>query len=143
MFGVCYYQPDKESYKDQWDFTLSHWQPDFVYVIDTELRNSKPLSTATLIKNTEELLKIELPPIPLILIQPETGSNWQGDVPLPDFVHPKHAIYMFGPDNSNLVDILGDRIPKYKVFIPTSFDLTMWSFTAASIVFYDRLTKNG
>lgn len=59
---------------------------------------------------------------------------------LADFVHPKNAYYIFGPEDGTL----GKRITnvcKFKVFIPTRYCINLAG--AVYIILYDRLIKMG
>lgn len=61
-----------------------------------------------------------------------------GAVPLPEFKHPKCAVYILGPEDGSVCpDILGRT--KNKVWIPTKRCLNV--ATAGSIVMYDRSAK--
>lgn len=60
-------------------------------------------------------------------------------VPLPDFAHPKRAIYLLGAEDKGLSeDFLRNHCDRI-VSIPTPFSVNV--ATAGSIVMYDRLAK--
>jgi tRNA(Leu) C34 or U34 (ribose-2'-O)-methylase TrmL len=61
-----------------------------------------------------------------------------GATSLPRFVHPKQAVYLFGPEDGS---ICGDTLArcKYRVVIPSKFCLNL--ATASAVVMYDRLAK--
>ena len=60
--------------------------------------------------------------------------------PLPAFVHPERALYVFGPEDGNLPPGVLARCAR-KVAIPGAFCLNLAS--AVSIVLYDRAAKRG
>lgn len=63
-----------------------------------------------------------------------------GSVPLPEYRHPKRAIYIFGPEDGSLpADVLARC--RDRVTIPGTHCLNL--ATAVSIVLYDRVAKSG
>ena len=63
----------------------------------------------------------------------------EGAVPLPDFVHPENAFYIFGPEDGTVPAELveqGDHV----VYIPTRNSLNLAA--TANVVLYDRLAKS-
>ena len=62
-----------------------------------------------------------------------------GATPLPNFVHPKNAIYIFGPEDGtikqNIIDAADDV-----VYIPTKGCLNLAA--SVNILLYDRLVKS-
>ena len=62
----------------------------------------------------------------------------EGSESLVDFVHPKVAVYIFGPEDGSLPQEVLDKCAK-KVYIPTEYSLNLYS--AATAVFYDRAAK--
>lgn len=59
-------------------------------------------------------------------------------VALPDFVHPPHALYIFGPEDYNLTQETIDQ-SDHVVFIPTGDSLNLAA--AVNILLYDRAAK--
>ena len=55
-----------------------------------------------------------------------------------DFVHPKVAMYLFGPEDGALPENVLARCSK-KLYIPTAYSLNLYS--AATVVCYDRIAK--
>jgi tRNA(Leu) C34 or U34 (ribose-2'-O)-methylase TrmL len=62
----------------------------------------------------------------------------QGSESLVDFIHPKVAMYVFGPEDGSLPKEVLDKCSK-KVYIPAAYSLNLYS--AATAVFYDRMSK--
>lgn len=63
-----------------------------------------------------------------------------GTTPLPRLTHPRSAVYLLGPEDGSLPQTLMDRAPQ-TVHIPSARSLNV--ATAASIIMYDRIAKNG
>lgn len=61
-----------------------------------------------------------------------------GAVPLPDFVHPERAIYVFGPEDGSVPARIVDRA-QHVVSIPTLHCMNLAA--TVNVVLYDRLTK--
>jgi tRNA(Leu) C34 or U34 (ribose-2'-O)-methylase TrmL len=62
-----------------------------------------------------------------------------GATPLPDFVHPESAFYIFGPEDGTL----GERHVRPgmpRVYVPTSYCMNLAATT--NVVLYDRLAKS-
>lgn len=58
--------------------------------------------------------------------------------PLPAFVHPESAYYIFGPEDGTLPEDIVKRC-RHKVFVPTRYCM---NFAAtANVILYDRLSK--
>lgn len=64
----------------------------------------------------------------------------EGAIPLPDYPHPEHAIYIFGPEDGTIHQALIDRADAV-VYIPTVGSLNLAA--AVNVVLYDRLCKTG
>lgn len=58
--------------------------------------------------------------------------------PLPDFIHPQRAFYIFGAENQTLGKRITDKC-KHKVFIPTQYCMNLAA--TANVVLYDRMAK--
>lgn len=58
--------------------------------------------------------------------------------PLPDFVHPQNACYVFGPEDGNLSQSLIDRADAV-VYVPTVGSMNLSA--AVNVLLYDRLCK--
>jgi tRNA(Leu) C34 or U34 (ribose-2'-O)-methylase TrmL len=61
-----------------------------------------------------------------------------GAWPLPNFVHPQSAFYIFGPEDGTLGRVTLDRCP-FKVMVPTAFCMNLAA--TVNVVLYDRLAK--
>lgn len=59
-------------------------------------------------------------------------------VPLPDFVHPENAVYVFGPEDGELTRAILSECHHF-VTIPTDHCLNL--AMAVNIVLYDRIAK--
>ena len=63
----------------------------------------------------------------------------EGAIPLPDYQHPEHAYYIFGPEDGTIDQDLIDRADAV-VYIPTVGCLNLAA--AVNVVLYDRLCKS-
>jgi tRNA(Leu) C34 or U34 (ribose-2'-O)-methylase TrmL len=63
----------------------------------------------------------------------------EGAIALPAFVHPDHALYLFGPEDGSLDQMLIDRADSV-VFIPTTGCMNLAA--TVNVVLYDRLAKS-
>lgn len=62
----------------------------------------------------------------------------EGAIPLPRYVHPERAFYIFGAEDATLGKRILDRC-RDKIVIPTSFCMNLAA--AVNVVLYDRLAK--
>lgn len=62
----------------------------------------------------------------------------EGAHPLPAFVHPERALYIFGPEKGSIPDDILAKC-KYKVFIPTLDCMNLAA--TVNVVLYDRMAK--
>ncbi|MCE9679548.1 RNA methyltransferase [Shewanella sp. AS1] len=62
----------------------------------------------------------------------------EGAIPLPEFRHPKKAIYLFGPEDGTLDQGLVDRADSV-VYVPTVGCMNLAS--SVNVLLYDRLAK--
>jgi hypothetical protein len=136
MLGIAIVGPINAMDSNQWDYAISHWIPDHVYVVGDI---SIPFRGA-----------IRLPCLgylsagTTVLLAPQNGARFQGDESLADFSHPTDATYIFGSNHRHLTDAeMGGLSPTHKVFIPTESHHEMHSFVAAAITLYDRSVKSG
>lgn len=141
--NVCLPLPRENHLQKQWDFVLSNFPPDALFVIgddeDAPSTNVFSAQDATYIPSAEEL-----PQAPLVVLAPEHGRYFVGEESLKDFPHPDHATYLFGADHIPLSsDHLGDREPDHLVFIPTASTDDMFSHVAYAVVAWDRSLKRG
>lgn len=63
-----------------------------------------------------------------------------GAVPLPTFVHPERAVYLFGPEDGTLGKKHTDRA-QHVVYVPTRDCMNLAA--TVNVVLYDRLVKMG
>jgi len=63
----------------------------------------------------------------------------EGAIPLPNFEHPEHALYIFGPEDGTISQQVIDKADKV-VYIPTHGCLNLAA--TVNVVLYDRLAKN-
>jgi len=61
-----------------------------------------------------------------------------GARPLPDFIHPHAAFYIFGPEDGTLGRPILDRC-RYRVMVPTRFCMNLAA--TVNVVLYDRMAK--
>ncbi|QIL86440.1 RNA methyltransferase [Vibrio sp. HDW18] len=62
-----------------------------------------------------------------------------GATALPEFVHPTHAMYLFGPEDGSLPQDLVDQA-QHVVYVPTYGCMNLAA--TVNVVLYDRLAKN-
>ncbi len=63
----------------------------------------------------------------------------EGAIPLPQFQHPKKAIYLFGPEDGTIDQALVDRADAV-VYVPTIGCMNLAS--SVNVLLYDRLAKS-
>lgn len=59
-------------------------------------------------------------------------------IPLPDFVHPERAFYVFGPEDGTLQKTILRRC-KYHVMVPTIGCMNLAA--SVNVILYDRMSK--
>lgn len=140
MIYVCFAYTENENWRQQWEYVLSHFKVDGIYVHGVDGRSTmigKVLSEAVPIASTSELPA----DASLVLLAPTNGLNVQGDQALDGFVHPTDAIYYVGSDSHHLeAEAFDDREPDHKVYVPTDSADQMYSFVALAVALYDRRT---
>ena len=62
----------------------------------------------------------------------------EGAIPLPNFTHPKNALYVFGPEDGTISQDIIDRADSV-VYVPTIGCLNLAA--SVNVLFYDRLCK--
>lgn len=131
MFGVCLAAEKNASRMQNWDYVLSHFVPDNIFVLgDCKLPHSKPFQDAVIIEDTDEI------PGLVTLLAPEKGRYVSGEIDLYSYRHPLSVTYVFGPDNGHV-----ERYHGVSVYIPTDSHDEMYSFVACAITLYDRRLK--
>jgi hypothetical protein len=140
MFSVCLVIEDREpEWYNQWGYVLSHWKPEFLYLIGEEINVAyKPFRQGILVQSAEEINHG-----PLVLLQPQVAKITLPNESLVPFVHPASCVYMFGADRQDFSSVfLGNRQPDNIVYIPTEGDMEMYSWVAGAVTMYDRLLKS-
>ena len=155
MVGVCFCYTRKLFFMNQWDYVLTSFPVDEIFVLHdgkvpenelkiTRYRPKKVVKCdagvckkATMIRTAEELPEDSA----LVVAAPKAGRNFQGTDCLHSFQHPKNAIYMFGLDNANLSEVeLGKRVPDRLVYIEAKTH-DLFAHVAAALILYDRIRK--
>ena len=75
------------------------------------------------------------------LVHPAEGQKYNPKS-LFDYIHPKEAIYAFGPDDT-IRSWINDFDQADYIYIPTPGATELYSFITAAMVLYDREVKNG
>ena len=81
----------------------------------------------------------ELPPgSPVVVVSSDVARVMPGSVPLYEFEHPRHAVYVFGADHEilDLPELMG----AHRIFVPSTGS-ELRSHVAGGIVLYDRLNR--
>ena len=63
----------------------------------------------------------------------------EGATPLPGFVHPEQAIYLFGPEDGSIPQALIDQAD-HVVYVPTATCMNLAA--TVNVLLYDRLAKS-
>ncbi|TKB58644.1 RNA methyltransferase [Ferrimonas aestuarii] len=63
----------------------------------------------------------------------------EGATPLPEFEHPEHAIYLFGPEDGSLDKHLVERA-EHVVYVPTKGCMNLAA--TVNVLLYDRMAKS-
>ncbi|PMH44520.1 23S rRNA methyltransferase [Vibrio sp. 10N.286.49.B3] len=63
----------------------------------------------------------------------------EGATPLPDFVHPEKALYVFGPEDGSISQDVADRAD-HVVYVPTIGCMNLAA--TVNVLLYDRLAKS-
>lgn len=136
--AVAFASMQAENFIQQWEFALSHFAADVLYCVGGEPPNSRLLGTAQQIVDASDVPT----DLAIVLLAPPNGANIQGELALPDFAHPEHAVYWFGSDSRHIESELFDqRAPDHRVYIPTDTIDQMYSATAYAVTAWDRRCK--
>jgi tRNA(Leu) C34 or U34 (ribose-2'-O)-methylase TrmL len=81
----------------------------------------------------ESLLDYKKNQVQIICIELAEGAQ-----PLPDFVHPDHALYIFGPEDGSIEQTIIDQADAV-VYIPTNTCMNLAA--TVNVVLYDRMAK--
>lgn len=63
----------------------------------------------------------------------------EGATPLPEFVHPAHALYIFGPEDGSIPQDVVDKAA-HVVYVPTIGCMNLAA--SVNVLLYDRLAKS-
>jgi tRNA(Leu) C34 or U34 (ribose-2'-O)-methylase TrmL len=63
----------------------------------------------------------------------------EGAIPLPEFEHPEHAMYVFGPEDGSIPQQLVD-LADHVVYVPTIGCMNLAA--SVNVLLYDRLAKS-
>lgn len=91
-------------------------------------------------------LRIPLRGVADLLTELPTGTRIvcvelvEGATPLPNFVHPEQALYVFGPEDGSIDQELVDRADAV-VYVPTIGCMNLAA--TVNVLLYDRLAKSG
>ncbi len=139
--AICLPLPGGGNGQNQWDYILSNFSVDVIYVIgDSEQAPGSNVFAKAIYISTAD----DLPASTLVVVTARNARYVQGDEDLASFSHPSDLIYMFGPDRENLSEVeLGRRVPDHKVYIETDTHDDMYSWQAYAVVMWDRRMKSG
>ncbi len=118
MIEVICADVESAAYKTQWDYVARCFD-----VQSAQVRAAGPPS----------------PGVPLVAVHAQDGHLFQGQIALPDFVHPEDAAYWFGEADA----INADPVADFYVYIPAVPTWEFYSHQAGAIVLYDRFVKRG
>lgn len=141
MLGVVLHTAFSESDLRQWEYVLSHFQPDVLYIVGPEVPEGFVYQSAMLIADSSDL-PAELS---LVLLAPLSGRIVAGETSLADFEHPTDVLYWFGPDLTEHMDpdVYLPRPADHTVYVPTDTNDQMFAHVACAVVMWDRRCKGG
>jgi tRNA(Leu) C34 or U34 (ribose-2'-O)-methylase TrmL len=82
------------------------------------------------VTNLKEIIPYDCIPVAVDLLEDAT--------PLPDYIHPRSAFYIFGPENGTLGQEVTDWCDD-KIYIPTTQCMNLAA--TVNVILYDRLAK--
>jgi tRNA(Leu) C34 or U34 (ribose-2'-O)-methylase TrmL len=104
--------------------------------LKTDTKNAQgkiPLIAVTDFKNTEGLLESIPADTKIICVDLVEGAT-----PLPHFIHPEKAVYIFGPEDGTIKQEVIDKADDV-VFVPTIGCMNLAA--SVNVLLYDRLSK--
>ncbi|WP_240612839.1 RNA methyltransferase [Alteromonas flava] len=112
-----------------------------IFYTGERFRHAKAFHTDT--KNTHQ----QVPTIgvdDIMAMQPKGAESVvielvEGALPLPQFVHPTNAYYIFGPEDNSVPQDVIDQAD-HVVYIPTRSSMNLAA--TANVVLYDRMAKS-
>lgn len=140
MYSICvpYIKNSDERY--QWNYVFKNWNFNKIYFLcDVDLEENL-WASAPLLRNFNTITISSMSEISeaLIYVTPKDSSVLKGVNNLTTFNHPEECCYAFG---SNSYPYFTEIETGTTVYIDVIDELFSWC--AASIVFYDRNMKNG
>lgn len=139
---VCFANNLNRSW-DYWSYGLQCFPHGKVYQATTYMSEPTREAERGEVIPISSFDEVEIGDKQVVLIQGMYGDLIQGTTSLKDFVHPEHAIYVFGHDTKNIKPDQFKLKADHQVYIPTPSDAEMWSFQALGIVLWDREMKHG
>lgn len=142
MIGVCIPYTNLSWEQQNWDYLLSNFKPDVIYVWGDEnikLPNTNVLGKSLIVRSWAKLPQ----DIPFVFLSPSHAHRMPGVIPLIEFEHPTNAIYIVGTNNlfADETNFESGKLPEHKVFIPTDTKDDMFNWTAMTVALYDRRIK--
>ena len=101
---------------------------------NTNTTSSELTTPLTHVTSITEAAKLANPDVKTVCVELVENAT-----PLPDFIHPPQALYIFGPEDYNLSQDTIDE-SDYVVFIPVQQCLNLSA--TVNILLYDRMIKN-
>lgn len=132
MINVCLVASSGHTWEQQWSYLLSNFKPDNLFIIGEFDPRIRPFENAVIVESAKDI------DMPITVLSPKNGRNYQGDISILDYNHKNHC-YLFGSDNVPLSYEHLQREPEEIIYIPTSTKDTMYSFMAGCVVFYNAL----
>ncbi len=97
--------------------------------------DTKSISKQIPLESVESLLDAATDGISIVCVEIVEGAT-----ALPEFVHPQHALYIFGPEDGTLDQRVIDRADAV-VYVPTVGCLNLAA--TVNVLLYDRIAKSG
>lgn len=111
-------------------YTGSRFERASQYQLDTKNR-----SDTLVLSGVASLLEQQQPGQKMVCVELAEGA-----VSLPEFVHPEHALYVFGPEDGSIDQALVDAADAV-VYIPTVGCMNLAA--TVNVLLYDRMAKQG
>ena len=142
-FKVCISYTAKANEQNQWDYALSNFKPDQLFVLNRknqEVQKSNVVGKATQIQSLTELPEDHK----LVLLAPLNSMYMKDEkINLMEYKHPEDkVIYFAGDDSSFLIPDEFERYPDEIIYVPTDTKDDMYSWVAMAVVLYDRKLKS-
>lgn len=139
MVGVCF-RREKYWEQDQWSYIFSNFGVSDIWEVGDDDNSDLKIYQPTVKIETASELPTDRP---LVVLAPQEGTYIQGSENLKTFVHPKNAIYLFGPSHHQLnEDDMGGRVADHYVYIPL-VECEAFATGAAYMTLWDRVQKSG